>query len=404
MRVLDSNKTIYKPIPKFEHLVISDSGVLFNLELNREISSSIDKNGYSLLSHGESELTKFRHRLVAMAWLELPENYLDLMVNHLNGIPGSDHYSNLEWATRSTNVNHAIDVGLIPTTPVFIAYGKGVSCVNGYTRAGELSGINRAVIADGLTRNIVYVRGEWRFSLSEEALGSWLPTNVELIKFGEIRVYKDDVLVLRARGSKDIGLINHFKLRRYEFAKLIELHGSDCLEGHRTVVHYAGKEHALTKSSILPKPVIFKYWAQDINTGEVIECSNHRVARKTLGITIGAAKKALSNGTQGLVRPGYRVSSDPGVEWGTTLTYKELRGICSKVILILNTGNTIEASSFKKLAKLISNVGLGTATLFSKYPESELRRYKRKGYDIELELNGIRYTIDDKLFCYKKSQ
>jgi hypothetical protein len=67
-----------------------------------------------------------RHRILMFALSDYPINVDVLHVNHLNGIPGSDERSNLEWATPQENLIHAIVTGLHKSTiPVTVTDNEG---------------------------------------------------------------------------------------------------------------------------------------------------------------------------------------------------------------------------------------------------------------------------------------
>ena len=50
------------------------------------------------------------HRLVAMTFIDNPNNYTD--VNHLDGDKHNNYISNLEWCSRKHNIEHAYKLGL----------------------------------------------------------------------------------------------------------------------------------------------------------------------------------------------------------------------------------------------------------------------------------------------------
>jgi hypothetical protein len=69
-----------------------------------------NKRGYMkvMLWKDNKMYTKLVHRIVAEAFLDNPENKLE--VNHIDGNPSNNHVTNLEWNTRVENARHSIDV------------------------------------------------------------------------------------------------------------------------------------------------------------------------------------------------------------------------------------------------------------------------------------------------------
>lgn len=65
-------------------------------------------NGYLGVYLGRGSRCELVHRLVARAFVGGYSPELD--VNHLNGVRGDNRHVNLEWATRSANVQHSYDV------------------------------------------------------------------------------------------------------------------------------------------------------------------------------------------------------------------------------------------------------------------------------------------------------
>lgn len=71
-----------------------------------------DKDGYVKITLSDKGKAKsyFVHRLVAMSYIDNPNNYN--IVNHIDGNKKNNHYSNLEWCTITENNHHALKFGL----------------------------------------------------------------------------------------------------------------------------------------------------------------------------------------------------------------------------------------------------------------------------------------------------
>ena len=97
-------------IPFYSNYQINSTGVVYSSLSNSFLEGSINPAGYhNYRVKGDDGLIKTMggHRLVAMTFHGVPDNYENLDVNHLNGIKWDNRATNVEWATRQENVHHA---------------------------------------------------------------------------------------------------------------------------------------------------------------------------------------------------------------------------------------------------------------------------------------------------------
>lgn len=133
------------------------------LRKGRVLKPALNSSGYPqlVLSKGDGLFKSVAiHRIVAMAFVENPNNYPQ--VNHIDGDRTNNDLENLEWCTNAQNQQHAYDIGsrVGVNTGKFGADNKrsvvvyqmyingGVFCKHvGFREAERKTGIDRASIA-----------------------------------------------------------------------------------------------------------------------------------------------------------------------------------------------------------------------------------------------------------------
>ena len=114
--------TRWKKIRGFPDYEVSDEGNVRSLKYGRikRLKPRSTRSGYLRvsLSAGSKIVDAYIHRLVAQLFLCNPKARLE--INHKNGLKFDNKLSNLEWSTRTENMQHAACSGLqrSPSKPI----------------------------------------------------------------------------------------------------------------------------------------------------------------------------------------------------------------------------------------------------------------------------------------------
>lgn len=114
---------IWKDIPEYEgYYKISEYGDVISVERTiirkdgrtsrlkeKYIKPYLTKDGYARVALTKNSKAKhiLVHRLVSMAFHDIPKNYMELEVNHIDENKENNHYSNLEWCSHLKNMRHS---------------------------------------------------------------------------------------------------------------------------------------------------------------------------------------------------------------------------------------------------------------------------------------------------------
>ena len=107
---------IWKDIDGYEGLYqVSSLGRIKSYKCKKEKILKLGSNplGYSIIGLWKNRKQKFYpvHRLVANTFITNKHNKRE--VNHIDGNKKNNNVTNLEWATRSENMKHAVNKGLL---------------------------------------------------------------------------------------------------------------------------------------------------------------------------------------------------------------------------------------------------------------------------------------------------
>lgn len=99
-------------IPGYSNYLINRVGDIYSRISGKFMTLGTTKDGYrycrAISDSGESRVL-FRHRALGLTFLHPKISVKNLVINHLDGVPGNDGLDNIEWTTYSGNNQHAYD-------------------------------------------------------------------------------------------------------------------------------------------------------------------------------------------------------------------------------------------------------------------------------------------------------
>ena len=111
------------------------------------------------------------HRLVAQAFIPNPSNLSD--VNHIDGNKLNNNIDNLEWCTRSQNLKHALQIGLIKSQckicrKVTIKCGEKIVTFDTMKDCAKFFGFNKGWLHNKIRKHgLTFTYGEYEIEVSE---------------------------------------------------------------------------------------------------------------------------------------------------------------------------------------------------------------------------------------------
>ena len=150
---------------------ITTDGKCYNSNTGKYLKGQVGKNGYfsyNLTLPDGRKKRLYAHRLVALAYIENPDNKKE--VNHIDGNKLNNYVDNLEWVTAEENQQHALAKELRNFDHIF-CFNKDKVLVAEYlniAEAARASHLSHSIISQEVNKEVKTLSGGFYWSKDRE--------------------------------------------------------------------------------------------------------------------------------------------------------------------------------------------------------------------------------------------
>lgn len=395
--IKDNNGVEFKSVHDHPDVFVALDGRVWVKGLNIYTPNLTPKDDpYPYIKHPVENLTDRVHRLIAMSWKEVPENYDTLVINHKNGDTRDFSPSNLEWTTQKRNVEHAVEIGLVDTKPIYCKSPDGgiveYSSLANMCRTLWTEGIKSGV-ASGLQYNDVIARDEHLISYSAESIENFRPSMSTIRSLGMLELYKDgvEVPIGVSRSIRGLDALGVLPYSRSVITKTMANHGGELDATHTLKIRFAGKLYDIKPTIALSRDGKQVIVFDPLNESYDVYSTALDAERK-LGINRSAIAKRCNKNDTSLVIPGFRVTKDPDLVFDTDITDSELR-LCAKLVVTYPDGSEKVYDNWSRGAAGISGDGILSYGYIRSNQNHVREKMQDRDHDIHFLLRGVRFDI-----------
>lgn len=206
------NNIKYFTIKNFKDYVVSKNGIVYNTKYERFVVGPTNPAGYHnfrLTDDNGYVNTIGRHRLLGLVFIPTTLDTDSSVVNHLNGVKGDDHISNLEWTTQIGNIEHAGDMGLTEKCKPILVRDVDTNIITSYPSYKKCS-LDLCLSVDNISYRIDYPligqifpeRKQYKLKHGDSNWVDWVDIDANINRFGRTKNVSVKFLLT--------GIVKHF--------------------------------------------------------------------------------------------------------------------------------------------------------------------------------------------------